>query len=543
MIRAACVAAPPEFGYADNMLIAVLAGIAIAVVAAVLAKRAAAAEATRVADRAVDEARAESAALIKAARFEAAGHERAMETAARAEVLDARTTADDALAGAEAAAERRAEALSRAQDELETLEDALSQREAQVAAVQREAQSRRDRAQGVQRDAERKLASARGDLETRAGVGATDLIAQMSRAWLEEARARAAAAIRAIDATASDPAHDREASRVMEIAAARYHHHYLTERSASNLRVGADLVAVLLDHGAAMHGALERVAGVQLQVNDEQDAVRLDGLDGVGKEMVRRALNKLLKKPETIDDARKDPDAWATRAREHLNQEIRALGKRAFQTLGLQKAHPEIVELVGALNFRTSYTQNQWWHALEASYLAGMMAAELGLDEKLARRATLMHDIGKALTHKIEGSHAVIGADIARRLGESETVANAIGAHHADEPCNSVYAYLVAASDAMSGARPGARRELAEGFTAKIEDLERIGLARRGVAFAHAVHGGRELRVYVRERDVDDLGVVELSTDIANQIAEEMTFPGQIKVTVIRAFEATATAN
>jgi ribonuclease Y len=137
----------------------------------------------------------------------------------------------------------------------------------------------------------------------------------------------------------------------------------------------------------------------------------------------------------------------------------------------------------------------------------------------------------------------VIGADIARRLGEAELVANAIGAHHADEPCNSVYAYLVAASDAMSGARPGARRELAEGFTAKIEDLERIGMSRRGVAFAHAVHGGRELRVYVRERDVDDLTVVEMSTDIAHQIAEEMTFPGQIKVTVIRAFEATATAN
>lgn len=525
------------------MLIAVLAGVAIAVIAAILARRAAAAEALRTARRAVDQARAESAALVKAARLEGAGHERAMETAARAEVLDARSVADDALAGAEALADRRAEALAREQDELDALEEALAQREAQFTAAQREAQSRRDRAQGVERDAERKAASARGELETRAGVRAADLITQMSQTWLEEARARAAAAIRAIDATASDPAHDREASRVMEIAAARYHHHYLTERSASNLRIGGDLVAVLLDQGAAMHGALERVAGVQLQVNDEKDAIRLDGLDGVGKEMVRRALNKLLKKPETVDDARKDPDAWATRAREHLNQEIRALGKRAFQTLGIPKAHPEIVELVGALNFRTSYTQNQWWHAMEASYLAGMMAAELGLDEKLARRATLMHDIGKALTHKIEGSHAVIGADIARRLGEPETVANAIGAHHADEPCNSVYAYLVAASDAMSGARPGARRELAEGFTAKIEDLERIGLARRGVAFAHAVHGGRELRVYVRERDIDDVGVVEMSTEIANQIAEQMTFPGQIKVTVIRAFEATATAN
>jgi ribonuclease Y len=329
----------------------------------------------------------------------------------------------------------------------------------------------------------------------------------------------------------------------MEIAAARYQHHYLTERSMSHLRIGADLVRVLLARDAALHGALERSAGIQLLVSDDREAVRLDGLDGVGKEIARRAIGRLIKKPDTLGEAQRDPEGWAQRSRESVLQEIRALGRRAFQALGIPKAHPEIVELVGALNYRTSYTQNQWWHAVESSYLAGMMAAELGLDEKLARRATLMHDIGKALTHKIDGSHAVIGADIARRLGEPEVVANAIGAHHADEPCNSVYAYLVAASDAMSGARPGARRELAEGFTAKLEDLERIGMAQRGVAFAHAVHGGRELRVYVREREVDDLAVIEMTSAIASQISEEMTFPGQIKVTVIRSFEAEATAS
>jgi ribonuclease Y len=329
----------------------------------------------------------------------------------------------------------------------------------------------------------------------------------------------------------------------MEIAAARCSMHFLTERNLSTLRCGPQLVSVLLDNGNALHAALEKVAGVQLQVNDDKDAIRLEGLDGVGKEVVRRALHRMEKKPETIDDARKSPDEWAAKIREHLNQEIRSLGKKAFQQLGIRKAHPEIVELVGALNFRTSYTQNQWLHAVEASFLAGMMAAELGLDEQLARRATLMHDIGKALTHKIEGSHAVIGADIARRLGESEVVANAIGSHHADEPPNSVYAYLTAASDAMSGARPGARREQESGFSTKLEDLERIGMERRGVNYAHAVHGGRELRVYVREREVDDLAVVEMSTEIATQISDEMTFPGQIKVTVIRAFEATSTAN
>jgi ribonuclease Y len=525
------------------MLVAVVAGFAVAVIAAVLAMRAQAAEAARQVRRVVDEARTETAAETLAARLSAAAERTAAETAARAEALEIRTAADEAIARDEAAVERRAEQLARRQAELAAQEDALDQQEEQLAAAQREVQSRRDRAGGVERDAQKKLESARAELEARAGTRAGELIARLGAAWLDEARARAAAQLRTIDQSAADPAHDREARRVMEIAGARYQHHYLTERSMSNLRIGPELVGVLLDGGGALHAALERNAGVQLLVSDEKDAVRLDGLDGVGKEFVRRAIGKLVKKPETIDEARKDPEGWAARGREHLNQEIRALGKRAFQVLGIPKAHPEIVELVGALNFRTSYTQNQWWHAVESSYLAGMMAAELGLDEKLARRATLMHDIGKALTHKIEGSHAVIGADIARRLGEAEVVANAIGAHHTDEPFNSVYAYLVAASDAMSGARPGARRELAEGFTAKIEDLERIGLERRGVAYAHAVHGGRELRVYVREREVDDVAVIEMTSQIASQISEEMTFPGQIKVTVIRAFEATATAN
>jgi ribonuclease Y len=525
------------------MILAAVAGLVALAATAWLAARAAKAEAARRSGRAVAEARAQVAAQVKAAQLEAAAETTRVDTAARAEALDASAAADEALAAAEARVQAREDALASVRAEIARGEDALDAREAQLDDVHRELQSRRDRAQGVEQDAQRKRADLRNQLEARAGVAGKELVREMCAQWVDDARARAAAEVRAIDQGTADPAHDREAKRVMEIAAARCSMHFLTERSMSNLRVGPEIVQILLDHDGALHRALEQVSGVQLQVNDDKDAVRLDGLDGVGKEVVRRAVHRLIKKPETIDDARKAPEEWVTRTRENLIGEIRALGKKAFAQLGIQKAHPEIVELVGALNYRTSYTQNQWLHAVEASFLAGMMAAELGLDAKLARRATLMHDIGKALTHKIEGSHAVIGADIARRLGEPEIVANAIGAHHADEPCNSVYAYLVAASDAMSGARPGARRELAEGFTAKIEDLERIGLQRRGVSHAHAVHGGRELRVYVREREVDDLTVVEMSSEIAEQIAEEMTFPGQIKVTVIRSFEATSTAN
>jgi len=525
------------------MIVAIVVGLVALIATGVLAAKAAAAEARRHRDRAVEDAKLEAAALIKAARLEAAALKQQLETAARAEALEQIAAADTQLAAGEDKLAQREDQLANREAEIQHQWDAIEQREATLDQIHRDVQSRRDRANGVEQDVRKKREGVRGELERRAGVPVQQLIAEMSRQWIEDARAQAAAVVRNVDQTAADPSHDREAKRVMEIAAARCSMHFLTERNVSNLRVGSDIVSICLDNNSAIHGALERVAGVQLQINDDKDAIRLEGLDGVGKEVVRRALHRFVKKPESIDDARKDPEAWAAKAREHLHQEIRALGKKAFQVLGVPKAHPEIIELVGALNFRTSYTQNQWLHAVEASFLAGMMASELGLDAQLARRATLMHDIGKALTHKIEGSHAVIGADIARRLGEPELVANAIGAHHADEPCNSVYAYLVAASDAMSGARPGARREQTEGFNTKVEDLERIGLDRRGVTHAHAVHGGRELRVYVHENEVDDLAVVEMSSEIATRVADEMTFPGQIKVTVIRSFEATATAN
>jgi ribonuclease Y len=525
------------------MLLPLAAGLVVAIAAAVAVARVARQAAAQEAGRAVAQARADALAARRAGELEAAALRRAAETAARAEVLEARAASDRELDARAAEADRRAEAVARGGAELDEQRDALEQRAAALEEIQREVGSRRDRATGLERDVSQKDGKVRQELEQRAGIGGAALMAQLGQAWIDDAKARAAAAIRAVEQTVGEPAHDREAQRVMEIAGSRIGFHYLTERAVNNLRCGPEMVSLLLDSGGALHQAIQTVAGVQLLINDDKDAVRLDGLDGVGKEFVRRAISRMIKKPESIDDARAAPEEWSRRGRGALEQEIRGLGKKAFQTLGIGKAAPEIIELVGALNFRTSYTQNQWWHAVESAYLAGMMAGELGLDEKLARRATLMHDIGKALTHKIEGSHAVIGADIARRVGESELVANAIGAHHADEPCNSVYAYLVAASDAMSGGRPGARRELAEGFTAKIEDLERIGMSRRGVAFAHAVQGGRELRVYVRERDVDDLTVVEMSSDIAHQIAEEMTFPGQIKVTVIRSFEASATAN
>lgn len=494
-------------------------------------------------DERIQAARGAASTAVRGARIEAAAIRRAAETAGREQALELRTRADEEFRQAAAQIARREERLVNMESELATEVGELEERSLVLEERQRNIQSLRDRAQGLRRDAAQRRQGAHESLETKAGETAEGIKNSMVQRWIEDVRATAAQHVRSIEQGSADPLYEREAKRVMDIAISRYQNHFLTERNISNIHVGGEVCEILLANTGAVHEALQEVANVQLHVDAVEESVRLDGLDGVGREIARRALHRLMKKSSSQNDAKVDPRAWATKIRVNLEREIQSLGKKAFSVLKIPKSHPDIVQLVGALNYRTSYTQNQWLHAVEASFLAGMMAAEMSLDIKLARRATLMHDIGKALTHKIDGSHAVIGADIARKLGEDEIVANAIGAHHADEPPNSVYAYLVAAADAMSGARPGARREATEGFSNRVEDLERIGTDYRGVDRAHAVHGGRELRVYVDEAQVNDVGVVELSGELAARISEELTFPGQIKVTVIRSFEAVSVAN
>jgi ribonuclease Y len=379
-------------------------------------------------------------------------------------------------------------------------------------------------------------------LEQRAGQTAAAVRSGIVEAELEDARLAAAQVVRMADQSGADDA-GRRAKRVMGIAVGRFSGHYLTERLLSNLPLPPGPAAdALVGQDEVNLRAIESVAGIKLSLSDTRDAVRLEGLDGVGREVARRCIASLARHPASGGD----PARVTKVARDisaELGRELIELGRRACATLEIARPHPEIVDLIGRLNYRTSFTQNQWKHAVEAAFLCGMMAQEMGLDLKVARRAALMHDIGKALTHELDGSHAVIGADIARRLGESEVVANAIGAHHTDEPFNSPYAYLVAAADAMSGARPGARRQMEDNYVAKLDDLERITRSFRGIEEAFAVQGGREVRIYVQEDQVDDLAAVNLSAEIARKISAEMTFPGQIRVTVIREFRAIETAN
>lgn len=485
-------------------------------------------------------ARADAERIRARARREASRVRRKAEGEARAEATDRRSRADQGQSQKLGEVERREGVAATGEDvlrdtraDLDARREELGERERQIEAVRARADETRERAREVWADVRRAL-------ERKADVSAEELATRAGQAWVDRARADAAQRTRAAEQSPADPAIARAAQRVLGVAVSRYQNHFLTERGQANVGITEACADALGADGVLPE--LQEVANVTLHLSESGASVRLEGLDGVGREVARRALAKLSKKPEAAREVRRDPRAFARGIREQLEQEIVGLGRKAFAVLKIPKAHPEIIELVGALNYRTSYTQNQWLHAVEASFLAGMMAEELELDRGTARRATLLHDIGKALTHQIEGSHAVIGADIARRLGEDEVVANAVGAHHDDEPPGSVYAHVVKAADAMSGARPGARREIGELYTSRLDDLERIGKRHPGVDQAYAVHGGRELRVYVREGELGDLEAVDLSSEIADQVAEELVFPGQIKVTVIRAYEAVAVA-
>jgi ribonuclease Y len=421
------------------------------------------------------------------------------------------------------------------EERMKKLEARNERREADLARREGEAEKRRiavlelkSEARTVRHEAKARRQDYRVKVEELAAETSQQIRQRMSDAMVEETRADCADRLRNMEATEGEDL-DRQAKRIMGISMGRYSAHFLTARMSATV--------VLPEGGAAKiqpHLALiEERSGVHLVPAESGESVRLEGGGGTEREMTRRALTRF-----ATEQKLSDPEQLLSSIRADLDREILEKGKNAFRLLGLKPAHDEITSLLGRLNFRTSYTQNQWEHAVEASFLAGLMAAETGLDVRIARRATLLHDIGKALTHVRDGSHALIGAEYTRKYGEEEIISNAIASHHGDEETVSPYAHLVAAADAMSGARPGARREMVETYVDRLTDLERIATNFKGVTTVHAVQAGRELRVHVDEKRVNDQRAGTLSEEIAAKISDELTFPGQIRVTVIREFKA-----
>ncbi len=347
----------------------------------------------------------------------------------------------------------------------------------------------------------------------------------------QDARQDMARLIREVEAEAQEEG-DRRAREIVTMAIQRIASDQVSEVAVSTVPLPSDdMKGRIIGRQGRNIRALENATGVDLVVDDTPEAVLLSCFDPVRREVARVALTKL------ILDGRIHPariEKVVSKAREEVNQVIREAGEQAAIDAGVPGLHPEILKLLGRLKFRTSYGQNQLAHAVETAHLARILAIELGANAQVAKAGALLHDLGKAVDHEVDGPHALIGADIAKRYGVSPAVINCIASHHAEAESESLEAVIVEAADAISGARPGARRESLETYVKRIKALEEVAGSFDGVAESYAIQAGREIRIIVKPEQVDDLAAIQLSKNVAKAVEENLQYPGQIKVTVIR---------
>jgi len=368
-------------------------------------------------------------------------------------------------------------------------------------------------------------------LERVAGMTSEEARQHLMTTMESQARHDAARGIKQIEDEARETA-DKKAKEILSLAIQRYAGDYVAEKTVSVVALPSDeMKGRIIGREGRNIRAIEAATGIDLIIDDTPEAVIISGFNPVRREVARLALEKL------VTDGRIHPariEEIVQKAEEDVNQSIRESGEQATFDVGVHGIHAEVVKLIGRLKYRTSYGQNILKHSLEVAFLCGVMASELGINVKQAKRAGLLHDLGKAVDHEVEGSHAMIGADLARKYGESAEIVHAIAAHHEEEKPSTVLAVLVQAADALSGARPGARREMLETYVKRLEELERIGTSFNGVECCYAIQAGREIRVMVSSDQVSDAHSHVLARDIAQKIEGEMTYPGQIKVNVIR---------
>ena len=373
------------------------------------------------------------------------------------------------------------------------------------------------------------------ELERVAGMDRQEARVLLLEAVEQETRQDMARIIRQVETEAKEEA-ERRAREIITLAIQRFASDHVAETTVSSVPLPNDeMKGRIIGRGGRNIRAIESATGVDLVVDDTPEAIILSSFDPVRREIARVAVTKL------IVDGRIHPariEKVVKKAQMEVEDTIREEGERAAYEAGVHRLHPELIRLLGCLQYRTSYGQNVLMHSVETARLAAIMASELGADVEVAKEAGLLHDIGKAIDHDVEGPHALIGADVAKRLGKSARIVNAIGAHHGEEEPQSLEAILVQAADAISGARPGARRESLENYVKRIKALENIADSFEGVEKSYAIQAGREIRIIVKPDAVDDLGAMQLARDVAKRVEESLEFPGQIRVTVIRELRA-----
>lgn len=380
-------------------------------------------------------------------------------------------------------------------------------------------------------EADKQLAEQRSQLEKIAGITSEDAKKLLVMSMESEAKHDAAKLIRKIENEARETS-QKKAQEIIALAVKRYAGDYVSENTVSVVDLPSEeMKGRIIGREGRNIRAIEAATGINLIIDDTPEAVILSGFNPVRREVARISLQRL------IEDGRIHPariEEVVKKAEKEIEASIKEAGEQATFDVGVHGIDPEIVKLIGRLKYRSSYTQNVLQHSREVAFICGVMASELGVNVKKAKRAGLLHDIGKAVDHEIEGPHAIIGADLAKKYREPEDVVHAIQAHHEDIPPDTMLAVLTQAADTLSGARPGARREMIESYIKRLEELEKIAMSFNGVSKSFAIQAGREIRIMVEGDQVGDDQSTILCKDIAGKIEKELTYPGQIKVTVIR---------
>jgi ribonucrease Y len=480
--------------------------------------------AERTAARILEEAKKDAAAIKKESELHAKDSVLKERAELEKEVRDTRRELQNQerrLIGKEEAIDKRVESLDKRESDLGRRDQALRAREKNV--------------EEKAAECDRQVDEARKQLEQVAGLTREEAKRNLIDQMLEEAKHESAKRIRVVEEEAKEEA-VRRSQKIVALAIERLAGDFVAERSVTVFPLPNDeLKGKIIGREGRNIRALEAATGIDLIVDDTPETVVISGHNPIRREIARLSLEKL------VSDGRIHPgriEEVVRKSEQELEESIKEAGQKAIFDVGVHGVHPEIIKLLGRLKYRYSYAQNVLLHSIEAAFICGAMAAELGLNEKQARRAALLHDIGKAVDHEVEGSHAIIGAELARKYGESPKIVNAIAAHHEDVRAETILAPLVDAADALSGARPGARREMMETYTRRLEELERIVNAFKGVEKSYAVQAGREIRIMVQHDLVSDDEAARMAREIARKIENEMTYPGQIKVTVIREMRA-----
>jgi ribonuclease Y len=485
----------------------------------------------RVATGRIKDAEAEAARIVTAA-------EREAETKRKEAVLEVKDKLYQARADFEKEnREKRQELqnqerrLTQKEENLEKKADSVEKREADVVRRERELTAREKVAAEKEERFEKGLREQRQMLETIANMTAEEAKRQLMVSMEDEAKFEAAKSIKRIEDEAKDEA-DKKSKNIISLAIQRYASDYVAEATVSVVNLPNDeMKGRIIGREGRNIRAIEAATGIDLIIDDTPEAVILSCYDPLRREIARLTIERLM------HDGRIHPariEEIADKVRKDLDTSMKEEGEKAAFDLGIHNIHPEIIKLIGRLKYRTSYGQNVLMHAREVAYFAGIMAAECGVDQKLARRAGLLHDLGKAIDHEVEGTHPQIGGDLAKKYGESAKVINAIMTHHGDGEPNCVESVLVSAADALSAGRPGVRRETLESYLKRLEQLESAANSFKGVEKSYAIQAGREIRIIVKPEDLSDAHSAQLSRDIAKKIEAELSYPGQIKVTVVR---------